>query len=171
MSLTYFKQHILPVKDKLYRLALRIMSDDAEAQDVVQEVLVKAWRQQEAWPAIRNVEAWCMKLTKNHAIDKIRSRRHRSGNLEAASLPDLAADSVSPLAAAEYSDTMAHLVKLMQQLPEKQRLVMHLRDIEEMSYQEIAEILDMPMNQVKVNLFRARTQVRTLYLQTEKHGL
>jgi len=170
MSLTYFKQHILPVKDKLYRLALRIMSDDAAAQDVVQEVLVKAWKQQDAWPAIRNVEAWCMKLTKNHAIDKIRSH-HRTERLEMPSLPGLATDSPSPLAAAEYSDTMAHLVKLMQQLPEKQRLVMHLRDIEEQSYQEIAELLDMPMNQVKVNLFRARNQVRILYLQTEKHGL
>ncbi len=170
MSLTYFKQHILPVKDKLYRLALRIMSDDAEAQDVVQEVLVKAWKQQDTWPTIRNVEAWCMKLTKNHAIDKIRSHR-RTERLEAPSFPGLAADSPSPLAAAEYSDTMAHLVKLMQQLPENQRLVMHLRDIEEQSYQEIAELLDMPMNQVKVNLFRARNQVRTLYLQTEKHGL
>jgi len=170
MSLTYFKQHILPVKDKLYRLALRILGDDAAAQDVVQEVLVKAWKHQDSWTDIRNVEAWCMKLTKNQAIDKIRSH-HRTEQLETPSLPGLAADSLSPLAVTEYSDTMAHLVKLMQQLPEKQRLVMHLRDIEEMSYQEIAELLDMPMNQVKVNLFRARNQVRTLYLQTEKHGL
>ncbi len=171
MSLTYFKQHILPVKDKLYRLALRILSDDAEAQDVVQEVLVKAWRQQDAWPAIRNVEAWCMKLVKNQAIDKIRSGKQRRGYLEAESLPGLADHEPTPLAAAEYSDTMAHLLKLMQQLPEKQRLVMHLRDIEEMSYQEIVELLDLPMNQVKVNLFRARNAVRSLYLQTENHGL
>ncbi|NUN99884.1 MAG: RNA polymerase sigma factor [Saprospiraceae bacterium] len=170
MSLTYFKQQIMPVKDKLYRLALRIMADDAEAQDVVQEVLVKAWKQQEVWPTLRNVEAWCMKLTKNHAIDKIRSR-HQQGNLEEPSMRGISTDAPSPLAMAEHSDTMAHLTKIMQQLPEKQRIVMHLRDIEELSYQEIADMLEMPMNQVKVNLFRARNQVRTLYLQTEKHGL
>jgi len=171
MNLDYFKQHILPVKDKLYRLALRIVSDDAAAQDVVQEVLIKVWRQQEAWPDIRNVEAWCMKLTKNHAIDKMRSAWQRMSSLETTVAASLSANAPSPMAAAEQSDTLAHIAQLMLQLPEKQRMVMHLRDIEGLSYQEITDVLDMPMSQVKVNLFRARNQIRTLYLQTERHGL
>ncbi len=170
MSWTEFREHIWPFKDRLYRLALKVVGDSAEAEDVVQEVLVKIWRQEGDLALIKNLEAWCLRLTRNHAIDKLRGGyRKRRTDLEHA--PVMVATSASPARQAEWRDTYGHIRKMMKGLPEKQRLVIHLRDIEGHSYQEIAETLDITMAQVKTNLFRARKAIREQLLKTQSYGL
>lgn len=169
MSLQFFHTHIFPVKDKIYRFALRLLGNSADAEDVVQEVLVKTWTQRSEWPNIRNVEAWCMTLTRNMSIDRKRLQRHYQPEEAANGMPDQHVQ--SPYQATVTGEFVAHIQKALSQLPEKQRLVMHLRDIEGQSYQEIAEILDMPLNQVKINLFRARQHIRETLLKTERYGL
>ena len=79
--------------------------------------------------------------------------------------------SADPERAAVLNDTMAILRRLMDSLPEKQRSVMHLRDIEGKSYKEIADVMGISQEQVKVNLFRARQAIRQKYIQTERYGL
>ena len=165
-----FNQHILPTRNKLYRFALRITGSVHEAEDVVQDVLTKAWKmseEPEVSATIRNWEAWCMTLTHNRALDRNRFRKvRRTSDLEvvraSASSMDSAAEQL------ESQDMIAQVQQLMQSLPEKHRLVMHLRDIEEMTYDEIAQTLDITLDQVKTNLHRARKAIREQMLQTVK---
>jgi RNA polymerase sigma factor (sigma-70 family) len=169
MSLTDFRHMVLPIKNKLFRFALSIVGDTAEAQDIVQEVLIKIWNQREEWPRIQNMEAWCMRLTKNLSIDKLRSRHNRTDSIEQAYY--LSEHTTDPYQKTEYEDTLAAVKRLMDQLPERQKLVMQLRDIEGMTYEEISQAIDMPLSQVKINLFRARKQIRTNLIKSESYGL
>ena len=146
------------IKDKLFRFAYRIVGDSADAQDVVQDVFVKVWDKRSDLADIQNPEAWCMTLTKNAALDKLRSKHRRTTDLEAVGA--VADAQPTPHLQAETGDMVAKIKLLMHQLPEKQRLAMHLRDIEGLSYEEISETLQMPLPQVKVNIHRARQTLR-----------
>jgi RNA polymerase sigma-70 factor (ECF subfamily) len=160
MNLTIFQQQVVPIRHKIYRFALRITGSVQEAEDIVQEVLEKVWKS-EAGQAeqIQNWEAWCMTMTRNRSLDKNRSRSlRRTAPMEGLTEPQV--EDHNPAQAAESRDMAAQVRRLMQELPEKQRLVMHLRDIEELSYEEIAETLSISLDQVKVNLHRARKTIR-----------
>ncbi len=153
-----FKTKILPIKNRLFRFALGIVGQAAEAEDVVQEVFIKLWNNRNQMAEIVNVEAWCITATRNLSIDKLRSKHQRM-------VPMSAGFDLSDQAATPYETTVSHDVfdqvrNLMNRLPDKQRDIMQLRDIEGLSYQEIAESLNVPMDQVKVYLFRARKAVR-----------
>ena len=160
MNWTIFHQHVFPIRHKLYRFALRITGSVQDAEDVVQEVLERVWKTPgERSENIQNWEAWCMTLTRNRSLDKARSltqRRTQPINPEI----ERRHDADDPARTLELQDLTSQIRRFMAELPEKQRLVMHLRDIEELSYDEIAEVLEISMDQVKVNLHRARKAVR-----------
>ncbi len=160
MNRAIFQEQIFPIRHKLYRFALRITGSSHEAEDVVQEVMEKVWKTAPEHAAtVLNWEAWCMTLTRNRSLDKTRSQTlRRSAPLEGVS--EQKTDAASPAQVAENRDLAAHVKRFMQELPEKQRLVMHLRDIEELTYDEIADTLSISLEQVKVNLHRGRKTVR-----------
>ncbi len=153
-----FKTKILPIKNRLFRFALGILGQAAEAEDVVQEVFIKLWNNRQQIANISNIEAWCITATKNLSIDKLRSKHQRLQPIAAGF--DLQDQSANPYEAVVAHDVFDQVRNLMNGLPDKQRDIMQLRDIEGMSYQEIAEALSVPMDQVKVYLFRARKAVR-----------
>lgn len=169
MSLMYFKQHILPAKDKLYRFAQSILKNTMEAEDVVQEVLVRIWQKRDSWHEVENIEALTMKMTRNLALDKLRSKHRRTDDLP--EYADWRDDARQPDEAIESNDMIEQIRQLMQHLPEKHRMVMQLRDIEGLSYEEISEMLEMPMSQVKINLFRARTHIREHLINSKLYEL
>ncbi len=158
MSVDYFQKHILPIKDKLYRFAHRILKNAMEAEDVVQEVLLKIWQKRESWHEIQNIEALVMKMTKNLALDKLKSKHFQTNGLP--DHTDWRYEAAQPDEITEGSDLIGLIRQMMNDLPEKHRLVMQLRDIEGLSYEEISEVLEMPMSQLKINLFRARQSIR-----------
>ncbi len=163
MKLETYKTSVLPIKHKLYRMALRITGNPAAAEDVVQDVFIKVWEQRDSMDEVQNIEAWCMQMTKNRAIDKRRLKFNQNDGLEKAY--QMSSSDYTPDRQAELKDDAGQAKKLMQQLPENQRLAMELRDIEGLSYQEISETLDMPLHQVKANIFRARKSIRSKLLQ------
>ncbi len=160
MNPTDFKNTILPYKDKMFRLALRLLNKREEAEDLVQEALIKLWQQQDRLAEVQNIEAWVIRLTKNQCIDRLRGSKN--GHKEWKDGLDWADSTPLPDARTESADTMNKLQKLMERLPENQRLVMQLRDVEGLSYQEVAEALDFPLAQVKINLFRARQTMKSI---------
>lgn len=169
MTAEDFKHQILPFKDKLYRFSMRILDNIAEAEDVVQEVMIKIWNDRDNLSRINNLEAWCMRLTKNLSIDKKRGK-----NFQLKAIPDnydIVQSAAGPQKLAELSDAMDKVTRLIQELPEEQKMAIQLRDIEGMSYKEIAEILDINMNKVKVNIHRARTFIRNKLIKAESYGL
>lgn len=160
MTWALFHEQIFPLRHKLYRFALRITGNTHEAEDVVQEVLEKIWKSPaEQSTDVLNWEAWCMTLTRNRSLDKTRSQNlRRTAPLEGAVESRTGNDNIHQ--STENQDLVAQARRMMQDLPEKQRLVMHLRDIEELSYEEIAENLQISLDQVKVSLHRARKSIR-----------
>ena len=160
MTWNLFHEQVFPIRHKLYRFALRITGSVHEAEDVVQEVLEKVWKTApEQTENVQNWEAWCMTLTRNRSLDKTRSQSlRRTAPLEG--VAERKSDTINPAQAAERNDLVDRVKRMMQLLPEKQRLVMHLRDIEELTYEEITESLGISLDQVKVSLHRARKTIR-----------
>lgn len=170
MDLEAFQNRVLPAKNKLFRFAYRMLASEAEAQDVVQEVLIKVWNGREQMDQVQNWEAWCMRMTKNLSLDRLRSKQRKATDAMEEGF-DVRNDTLSPHDTTELGESMQKIGKLIEALPEKQRQVIHLRDIEGYSYNEICEILDLDMSQVKVNLFRARNSVREKFLKINAYGL
>lgn len=170
MTLEAFQNMVFPVKNKLYRFAFRLLGNNEEAKDVVQEVMIKVWSGRDQLDQVQNLEAWCMRITKNLSLDRLRQQQRRpTDSLEKGM--HLSHHSLTPAESTELGERMKRIAELMAELPDKQRQVMHLRDIEGYSYNEICEILEIDMSQVKVNLFRARNAVREKLLKMDAYGL
>src|SRR5688572_9416450 len=170
MDFEGFESQVLPVKNKLYRFAYRLLGSSEEAKDIVQEVFIRVWNGRDQLAAVENIEAWCMRITRNLSIDKLRTRQRKpTDSLEESA--DVREDRYTPHESTEMSESMKQINMLIASLPEKQRQVMHLRDIEGYSYNEICEILELDMNQVMVNLFRARNAVREKFVKINAYGL
>lgn len=164
-----FRNDILPLKDKLFRLALRITFDRAEAEDIVQETMIRVWNKRNEWTQFGSVEAYCLTVARNLAIDRSELKDAQTVELSPAlEQMDAASNPYEQLASKERMALIHHLIG---RLPEKQRTAMQLRDIEGKSYKEIALLLDMTEDQVKVNLFRARQKVKQQFLEIEGYGL
>lgn len=159
-----FRDHVLPLKDKLFRMALRITLDRAEAEDVVQDTLMKLWREHETLASIDNLEAWSLTLCRNRALDIV--KRSGRDNLQLDVERDSPVETTSPDSILERQEGIARVRALMNTLPEVQRSIMELRDIEGHTYQEISAILSIPESQVKVYLYRARQKVREALLKS-----
>ncbi|MCS2322362.1 RNA polymerase sigma factor [Bacteroides fragilis] len=164
-----FRDDILPLKDKLFRLALRITFDRAEAEDVVQDTMIRVWNKREEWTLFGSIEAYCLTVAKNLAID--RSQKKEAQNVELTPEMEEESEISGPYDQLVNNERMSIIHRLINELPEKQRLIMQLRDIEGESYKEIAKILNLTEEQVKVNLFRARQKVKQRYLEIDEYGL
>jgi RNA polymerase sigma factor (sigma-70 family) len=170
MELEAFQNRVLPVKNKLFRFALRMLGSEDEAKDVIQEVFIRVWNGRENLDQIQNMEAWCMRITKNLSLDRLRTIQ-RKGTFPMEEGFDVKHTDVTPDVKTELGESMQNVSQLIAALPEKQRQVIHLRDVEGYTYNEICDILELDMNQVKVNLFRARNAVREKLVKMNAYGL
>ncbi|HLI92570.1 MAG TPA: sigma-70 family RNA polymerase sigma factor [Puia sp.] len=152
------------MKDKLFRFALRMLSNVQEAEDAIQEVMAGLWVRRDDWGNWKNLEAYCMTATRNHCIDRIRRRRHRT--LQENEIPDVAAGQ-DPYEKMMTKEMSYRIRQCMAELPENQQLVMHLREVEGFSYNEIAEVLQITLDQVKTNLFRGRNAIKNTIIKEE----
>jgi RNA polymerase sigma factor (sigma-70 family) len=170
MNIESFQSRVLPSKNKLFRFALKFLGNEEEAKDVVQEVFIRVWNGREQMEQVQNWEAWCMRITRNLSLDRIRSiSRKQTQPIEETF--DVHQEALTPHESTEMHESMQRIKQFISSLPEKQRQVIHLRDVEGYSYNEICEILELDMNQVKVNLFRARTAVREKLMKINAYGL
>ena len=155
-----FQTHVLPLKNELFRLALRITQNRAEAEDVVQETMMKVWNRRDEWEKIESMEAFCLTICRNQALDKLRRMDNQAMSLDVSIDPTDSSHYANPEEQTVMNDRIQLVRKLINQLPEKQRSCMQLRDIEGKSYRDIATILDITEQQVKVNIFRARQTIK-----------
>ncbi len=154
-----FINDLLPLKNKLYRTALRITLDTVEAEDIVQNTLVKIWTRRDSWQEIQSLEAYAITTARNMALDIVRQRQHQVVPLD--SVADIPTTDTDPHEQLSQHERLQQIEQLMNTLPEKQRTCMQLRDIEGLPYKEIATILNISEEQVKISIFRARKALRT----------
>jgi RNA polymerase sigma-70 factor, ECF subfamily len=169
MDINRFKLEILPLKDKLYRFASRLLEDQEEARDAVQEVFIKLWNLRTKLDELNSPEAFAMKITKNHCLDRIKARRTVSIE-QTKSLHYNADEQAEVERDVEVRDDVNYIKQLINQLPEQQRAIIQMRDIEGYEFEEIEEALELTVNTIRVNLSRARKRIREMYLNTINDG-
>jgi RNA polymerase sigma factor (sigma-70 family) len=163
-----FRKRILPLSGKLYHYAYLLLKDHGESQDAVQEVCMKLWKIRESLEKYNSLEAFAMKVTRNWCLDKIKARKpvyidnyqpwHERKSDE------------DPQRKLETEENLNLLFRLIDKLPEHQKLIIQLRDLESLDFDEIAEIMDMNINAIRVNLSRARNKIREEISKYESDG-
>jgi len=164
-----FKQQLFGFKNKLYRLSLRLLSDQQEAEDAVQETYLKLWKMRKSLHHYNSKEALAMTMTKNYCLDQLKAKRRTTLPLSndeqcSSSLP-------YPHELTELKDDASKINFLINALPEQQKIVMQLRDVEQYEFEEIANITGMNLNAVRVNLSRARKQIRQQLIQQHNYEI
>ena len=162
MSRAEFDQLIQQLSRKLYGFAFRILRNQEEAEDAVQEVFIKLWNMRRKLEDYRSIDALAVAVARNHCIDLIRRKKHLfEGKFPLSDLQQPAFP--SPHEQMENTESGEILNKIIRDLPENYRTVIQMRDVEGISYEEIAGITDQNINTLRVTLSRARSMIRDEY--------
>lgn len=158
MPVSLFKQLLLPLYPRLQRVALRMLGNVEDAEDMVQEVYMKLWGKREELPDVQNMEAYCVALTKNMCIDRLRLAEVDRVDVDDVPLSLAAADDVA--SQLERQDAVEQVKLIIETLPEKQQQVITLRDIRDCTFEEIEEQTGLTAVNVRALLSRARKTIR-----------
>lgn len=149
-------------------MAKRLLVSTEEAEDATQEVLVKLWNNNESLSKYASVEAFAMTMTKNYCLDQLKSKRASNLQIVHSNYTDNGASVQKQI---EDKDSWNWVEKIIETLPEQQRLIVQMRDVEEYEFSEIAQILDMNETAVRVALSRARKEIREQLVKKHKYGI
>lgn len=169
MKKVSFRNDVLPLKNQLFRLALRITLSREEAEDIVQDTMIKVWDKRYEWSNIDSIEAYSLRICRNLSLDRLKKRDNQNDSLEEEQLDTV--HTSTPQDCLIDQDRLRVVKEIVDSLPEKQRSCMQLRDFEGKQYKEIADILGITEEQVKVNIFRARQAVKQRFQKIEQYGL
>lgn len=168
MNQKEFLETVLPFKDKVYRLAKRLLVSSDEAEDATQELYFKLWKNKGKIEKYDNVEAYAMMMTKNYCLDQLKAKRASNLTLVHSNYRDENATLQSDV---EFRDGANIIKRMMDDLPEKQRMIVQLRDVENYEYHEIAEIMGMEPTAIRVALSRARKALREKFIKKQNYGI
>lgn len=168
MKQSEFLNVVLPFKDKLFRLAKRLLVSTEEAEDATQEILLKLWSKNDRMKEYSNVEAFAMTMTKNFCLDRLKSKQASNLKLVHSNYTD---SNASLQRQVEAQDSVNWVEKIMESLPEQQKMALQLRDVEQYSFEEIGKLLEMTPAAVRVALSRARKTVRQKLMEKHNYGI
>jgi len=169
MDIEAFKKELIPVKDKLFRLAKTLLQNREDAEDALQEVYMKLWNNSEIIGDLKSPEAYAMKVMKNFCLDKLKFRKNK--HMVEIKEHEIEKDHITPFSMVSFENLKDLMLKLFSTLPEQQRMIIHMRDIEHYSYEEIEEVTGMNVNAIRVNLSRARKNVKGSYLKIRNYEI
>jgi RNA polymerase sigma-70 factor (ECF subfamily) len=167
MQIEQFKTDIISLRQKLFLLALKYLQNEEDAEDAVQETLLRLWKIRDQLDNVSSSGAFAVQTLKNICIDRLRTAKEHT------EISDfyLRADGDTPYSTVERNDTVALVKKIIESLPELQRLIIQLRDVEGYELQEIADITGTQVGAVTVNLSRARKKVRDTFVRIMNYKL
>ena len=148
-----FKNTVFCLKDEMYRFAKRFVMSSDEAEDVVQDLMMKFWQKKEDLANFGNLKSYVLKSVKNECLNRLKHHDVKMG------FADFQIHR-SELYQIETNNLKEQILGFINGLPEKQKAVIHLKDVEEYDVPEISEILEMEENAVRVKLMRARTKIK-----------
>ncbi len=162
MDAKEFKERVLPVSQPIFRYANRLMSNEHDAEDVVQEIWLKLWDKRDQLGSIKSIEAFAFRMTRNLCLDKIKLKKPKyyDDRDEGSYRYDEADRAPDPQSSLELKDTMERVNQIIGRLPEQQKTLLQMRDVEGLEYEEIADITGLEINAIRVNISRARKKVR-----------
>lgn len=164
MNKEEFKKEVYPLSENMYRLSFRLLNDTELAKDCVQESFVKLWENRSRLKKVNNIQAFAFSIIRNMSVDKLRKAKR---------INEFAKNTVIQVTESNYEfiESKDLIKKVIQSLPHQQRLIIELRDIEEFSYEEIAETLDITVNNIRVNLSITRKKVKEEIIKIYNYGL
>jgi RNA polymerase sigma-70 factor (ECF subfamily) len=168
MNQSDFLKSVLPFKDKVFRLAKRLLVSTEEAEDATQELYFKLWKNKEKLKNYNNVEAFAMTMTKNYCFDRLKSKQASNLTLVHSNYKEKDTALETKI---EQRDSVSQVHVLIDKLPEQQRLVIQLRDIEQYDFEEIGKMLDLKPTTVRVTLSRARKTIREELIKQHNYGI
>ena len=168
MNQQAFLNTVMPFKDKVFRLAKRLLVSQDEAEDATQELYLKLWKNKNKLKNYRNIEAFAMTMTKNYCLDRLKSKQASNLSLVHSNFKET---NTSLQEKIELEDSVQRIHKLITNLPKQQRMVIQLRDIEAYEFKEIEEMLQMKPTAIRVALSRARKKIREQLIQQNEYGL
>lgn len=161
-----FKSLVIPFKNLLYFVAQKVLSDQHEAEDVVQETYLKAWKARYKLSEVKNLKAWLCTITRNLAIDRSKQiNKNRSLHAQEETYTEMRFSSEDEAVQKKVNK----IFELLKHLPEIQATCFSLREADQLTYKEIASIVQLKESSVKVNVFRARKKLKALFIKQEKH--
>ena len=163
-----FLRLINPVKDKMYRLALRLLISKEAAEDATQEVILKIWNRKDKVKDYANIEAFMISVTKNYCLDQLKARANNNLRIIHTNYDN---NELSVHSQLELTDEMKHIERILEKLPEQQKIIFQLRDVEEYDYSEIAKITKMKEPAIRVTLSRARKKIKEELLKAHRYGV
>jgi RNA polymerase sigma-70 factor (ECF subfamily) len=163
-----FLHIISPFKDKIFRLAKRYLLSNEVAEDATQDVILKLWVNRDKIKAYNNVEAFAMTMTKNCCLDKLKAKNAQNLKIVHSNYKD---NNVRVERETEIKDSISIVEKLMNELPERQRIIMQLRDVEQYTFEEIGKILEIKQVAIRVTLSRARKTIRQKLIKYHNYGI
>ena len=163
MELKEFKITVFPLRAKRLNYARKLTDEPEDAEDAVQEVLLKLWNKRLELEQYRSIEAFAMTLTHNICIDMWRCKRNDTLSLD---IVQAASPTGTPERLLEIKDEIRLMHEIIDSLPNLQRTIMRMKDIEGYETDEIAEITGCGPEAIRSNLSRARKKVRDVYLRT-----
>jgi len=163
-----FLNIISPFKDKVFRIAKRLLVSSEEAEDATQEVLIRLWNKKDGLNKYNSVEALAVTMTKNYCLDQLKSKRAGNLKLVHSNYSDREAGIDKQV---EDKDSWNWVEKIMNDLPEQQRLIVQMRDVEEYEFSEIAQALEMNETAVRVALSRARKTIKEKLVEKHNYGI
>lgn len=161
MEIIWFKSAFVPLRQKLYSYALKMIGDEEEAEDIVQETFLKLWNNRNQLEGMKNPEGFAMQVCKNACIDKLRQQKNRADCNEG----NLNAEHYTPYIYSEQKNAADLIRRIIEDLPGLQRDIIRMRDIDGYELEEIAEITGTLVTAVRANLSRARKKVRDEFVR------
>lgn len=168
MTENTFLNIIHPVKDKMYRMALRLLTSKEAAEDATQEVILKLWDRKNKLKHYANIEAYAITVTKNYCLDQLKLKQNN--NLRIVH-QNYESNQISLQTEVEVNDEMNWLGRIIDCLPKQQKMIFQLRDVEQYDYDEIAKIMEMNHTAIRVTLSRARKTIRENLIKKHNYGI
>ena len=168
MKQSDFLKTVMPFKDKVFRLAKRLLVSTEEAEDATQELYFKLWNNKEKLKDYKSIEAFAMTMTKNYCFDRLKSKQASNLTLVHSNYKEKGTSLDKQV---DLNDSVSLVHKLIENLPEQQKLIIQLRDIEEFEFDEIAEQLNLQPTAVRVSLSRARKTIREQLTKQHNYGI
>jgi RNA polymerase sigma factor (sigma-70 family) len=165
MTKEEFQKEVIPLGDKMYRIAFRLLGNSESAKDILQELFLKLWETRDELNKLSSIDAFACTVLKNKCLDKLRLQKNM------VDVEILKSQGDNPQAAFDRNEGISEVRKVMQMLPEKQRLIMQMRDIDCCSFDEIALLLDTSVNNVRVQLCSARKWVKDELVKVYNYGI
>lgn len=169
MNQKLFLEFVNPIKDKIYRLSLRLLVSKDAAEDATQEVMIRLWNMKDKLEDYRSPQALAMTITKNYCFDQLKAKKNNNLRIIHSNYEDGKKSSLQK--EIEAKDELLKVKEIIKNLTEQEQMLIQLRDIEQLEYEEMVEITEMNPTAIRVALSRARKKIRKEILKKHSYGI